>query len=1141
MADDHHDSAEGGRPPATPPGSPAAGAEADSPVGTVRAFQVAADARTCYQLPDDLFAESGPLALSGAASAQQLAAAMNSVRQAPLFPERAVRAGELTAAALIQEILRHVVDLQSAAGEGTDLGNARAHLQQALQERADRLLDLFEADYPPTPVFKGERTPAHHLEASTDGVPNALLAVEELIMLRLANENPAFDRFRDLHDDAPLEQEGDYEEAISTLEGFFRGVPGVASGGASLFETLRAPMRASPTSLVGQLEYIRTNWAGLLGDRFSGFLRRILRAEDLIAEEQSFRGLGPGPVPVLDAAALRGPGAYERFSEDRSWMPRVVLMAKNAYVWLDQLSRRHGLDLHRFDEIPDEELDALAAGGFTGLWLIGVWERSQASRRIKHLRGNPEAVASAYALYDYQIAADLGGQEAFEELQRRAWARGIRMASDMVPNHVGIDGRWVIEHPEWFLSLPQPPYPGYSFTGPDLSSDPRVALQIEDRYWDGTDAAVVFRRHDRATGADLFIYHGNDGTSMPWNDTAQLDYLLPEVREAVIQTILHVARLFPIIRFDAAMTLARQHVQRLWFPAPGTGGAIPSRSAHGMTEEEFTRHMPEEFWREVVDRVAAEVPDTLLLAEAFWMLEGYFVRTLGMHRVYNSAFMHMTSEERNAEYRQLIKNVLEFDPEILKRFVNFMNNPDEETAVAQFGTGDKYFGVCTLMATMPGLPMFGHGQLEGFHERYGMEYRRARWEEQADQGLLDRHHREIFPLLHRRAQFAEAAEFLLYDVAAGGPVEESIYAYSNLVAGQASLVVYNNRYQAASGWVHRSVPYRDKAAGALKTRRLAEGLGLRIGDDDWVVFREQRSGLEFLRRSRELAQHGMAVSLAGYQCQVFTDFVEVADGTGAYAALAQRLHGSGVPSVRAALEDLRTEPLRLALGELVEACRPVLTGEADPRGAEVEAALRHYLEEAETLGQVTRRRRAFAQFPTECGVLAQVAPALIGRSPDFDPGWLVVWAAERLLTDSRSGLALRSLPLEGAADWARAIPVVERHAAEVREWGASRGSAAGLRRLLRTLLAEPEAASLLQIHEYGGITWFDRDGFRCLGRAVVAGGLLGTKSRAVGARAAELAAAVAQAEDRSGYKMARLLGEGGARQVGPETGTSGSR
>ncbi len=37
------------------------------------------------------------------------------------------------------------------------------------------------------------------------------------------------------------------------------------------------------------------------------------------------------------------------------------------------------------------------------------------------------------------------------------------------------------------------------------------------------------------TGDTRYIYHGNDGTTMPWNDTAQLNYLLPVVREAIIQ------------------------------------------------------------------------------------------------------------------------------------------------------------------------------------------------------------------------------------------------------------------------------------------------------------------------------------------------------------------------------------------------------------------------------------------------------------------------------------------------------------------------------------------------------------------------------------------------------------------------------
>ena len=95
--------------------------------------------------------------------------------------------------------------------------------------------------------------------------------------------------------------------------------------------------------------------------------------------------------------------------------------------------------------------------------------------------------------------------------------------------------------------------------------------------------------------------------------------LNPEVRESLIQTIMHVARKTPIIRFDAAMTLAKKHYQRLWFPNPGSGGAIPSRTDYSMTIEQFNSYMPNEFWREVVDRINSEMPNVLLLAEAFWL------------------------------------------------------------------------------------------------------------------------------------------------------------------------------------------------------------------------------------------------------------------------------------------------------------------------------------------------------------------------------------------------------------------------------------------------------------------------------------------------------------------------------------------
>ncbi len=807
------------------------------------------------------------------------------LRAARRIAERlGVPAAELYALGLLDEALRAVIRLYEEERPGL-FERAASHLDRSLGPGTLRALQRrFEVLFAPRPK------PCHPKAAKDSPQRRRALLLREQFLVALHNENPALAALRPLFDDSPLREEEAYGRALALLESFLeREGAMLGEEGEGLVEALRAPARAAPHSLVAQLEYVARRWGERLGE---GFLQRLLRGADFLREERLREGTGgaDGAAPVLTFGVDE---EEARYSPDREWMPRLILMAKNTYVWLDQLSRRYGRVIIRLDQIPDEELDLFAERGFTGLWLIGVWERSRASQRIKRMMGDSDAVASAYAIYDYEVAADLGGWEALSDLRARARARGIRLAADMVPNHMGIDSHWVIEHPERFLSLTEPPYPSYSFDGPDLCDDPRVGIYLEDHYYDRTDAAVVFLRLDRRSGERRYIYHGNDGTSMPWNDTAQLDYLKPEVRQAVIETILRVARHFPIIRFDAAMTLAKQHIRRLWHPAPGEGGAIPSRAERGLPRSAFEAAMPKEFWREVVDRVAVDAPDTLLLAEAFWLMEGYFVRTLGMHRVYNSAFMHMLRDEENAAYRQVMKNVLEFDPQVLKRFVNFMTTPDEESAATQFGTTEKYFGVCTLMVTLPGLPMFGHGQIEGFREKYGMDFRRARWDERVDEALVRGHERFIFPLLRRRALFADVKHFYLYDLLTPeGGVDENVFAFSNRRDGERALVIYHNRYGRTRGWVRESAARR-AADGALVRRSLGEGLGL--PREGYVIFRDHVTDLEYIRPCRQLGEEGLYVELGEYGCHVFMDFRFV-DGE-AWEAVCRTLGGAGVPSV----------------------------------------------------------------------------------------------------------------------------------------------------------------------------------------------------------------------------------------------------
>jgi len=852
-------------------------------------FHISRKARRKYEFDETLFALDGNVVLADFAAARRFAESMTRVR-GEMIP-----ASDINAMGLIDEILHILIRQYERQHPG-----AMQRAFESVRRDADASLIKFTEEFPPLAVQRGQIEARHYLDLQTAGRPNRQSSLEEMLLLSLANANPALAPYRELFDDAELRRTSAYPAVISGLQSFFAAEPGFSPGGESLLDALMAPARRAPLSLQAQLEYLLERWGTVLGE---SFVIRILRGIDFVKEEV-IRHSGPGgsrdQVPVLTFTGSDYT-EYERFSQDRDWMPRLVLIAKNSYVWLDQLSRKYQRAINHLDQVPDEELEILQQRGLTGLWLIGLWERSLASQKIKQMMGNPEAVASAYSLMDYQIAGDLGGWEALQNLRWRAWQHGIRLSADMVPNHMGIDSHWVDEHPDWFLSLPYPPYPNYTFNGADLSNDPRVGIFIEDHYYEKTDAAVVFKRLDRWTGDIRYIYHGNDGTSMPWNDTAQLDFSKPEVREAVIQTILHVARNFPIIRFDAAMTLAKKHIQRLWFPEPGSGGAIPSRSEYGMTRTQFDAAIPNEFWRELVDRVAAELPDTLLLAEAFWLMEGYFVRTLGMHRVYNSAFMHMLRDEDNAKYRSVMKNTLEFDPQVLKRYVNFMSNPDEKTAAEQFGSTDKYFGVCTILVTLPGLPMFGHGQVEGYRQKYGMEYRWAPWNESIDEDLVRGHEGRIFPLTHRRSLFAEVDNFLLYDFfTPQGYVNEDVFAYSNRAGDERSLVLYHNKYAETSGWVMTSAAYMDKASGNLVQKTLAEGLTL--PRDGYAIFKDYVSGLEFIRSCRELFEKGLYVQLGSYQCHVFLDWRFVSGEQ--WKAVFESLNGAGVPSMQAEFDEL---------------------------------------------------------------------------------------------------------------------------------------------------------------------------------------------------------------------------------------------
>lgn len=885
-------------------------------------FHIAKHIRKKYEIDESFFSVTGNVVFVDFYQVRIFVQKINDKRA----KEQHLSPGEVNAAGLIDEIyhisIKNFFKKQFPGAFNDAINSLKVNVGES---NFDSVLLEFINLFPPTKVYKNLITPKQYLDGYTDGENNRNILLEELILLNISNKNPGFKKLKELFDENYFTQKPLYQNVLSSLNQYFRKEElRFGSKSLDLFSFLSAPFDLYGDNLWEQLEFIKREWGIFLDEKL--FLK-IQTSKDLFKEsivfEQHGGGGGKPPTVVpfykgkrldLDHLVL-GKSLYkyaedsaddyeepEQFTPDTNWMPNLVLIAKNIYVWLDQLSKKYKREIRTLDKIPLEELQLLKKRHINGLWLIGIWERSIASKKIKHLMGNIDAVASAYSLFDYSIAEDLGGEKAFDIFNQNAKKNGIRLASDMVPNHTGIYSKWIIEHPDYFMQSDYPPFPNYKFTGVNLSDDPNIEIRLEDGYWSRKDAAVVFERKDLKTNKTNYFYHGNDGTNMPWNDTAQLNLLKQEVREALIQKIFDVAKRFSVIRFDAAMTLTKRHFSRLWYPQPGKGGDIPSRADYAMSKVEFDKHFPNEFWREVVDKINNEMPHTLLLAEAFWLMEGYFVRTLGMHRVYNSAFMHMMMNEENLKYKELITNTLEFEPEILKRYVNFMSNPDEETAINQFGTDDKYFGVLTLMCTLPGLPMFAHGQIEGYTEKYGMEYKRAYYDEQPKEWLVEKHEKEIFPLLKKRYLFAEVKNFWIYDCYDNhGNINDNVFVYSNSIGDERAIVIYNNKYESINGHVKFSRPKLATLRNENKNTEIidiAYALGMKNENYYYYIVKEVVSNQEYLLKGIDIYKRGLHLTLKGFEHKVFWEFEEVYDPSGEFENIYKSNLGKGIKDIR---------------------------------------------------------------------------------------------------------------------------------------------------------------------------------------------------------------------------------------------------
>src|SRR5579859_6713086 len=162
-------------------------------------FHVSRTARERYRFEEELFAWTGNVLFANMAASRRFAEKMNRMRDVEHHPERAVHPGALNAMALIDELLHALVARYREQRDPKVMVDALRWFEEKIgSDGLDRTLLEFTQQFPPREVYLGKLSATDWLSGSSGETPHRAVALEEMMLLWLANLNFAFRRFHEL-------------------------------------------------------------------------------------------------------------------------------------------------------------------------------------------------------------------------------------------------------------------------------------------------------------------------------------------------------------------------------------------------------------------------------------------------------------------------------------------------------------------------------------------------------------------------------------------------------------------------------------------------------------------------------------------------------------------------------------------------------------------------------------------------------------------------------------------------------------------------------------------------------------------------------------------------------------------------------
>ena len=538
-------------------------------------------------------------------------------------------------------------------------------------------------------------------------------------------------------------------------------------------------------------------------------------------------------------------------SNDKTYLDSAIVI-KDTKLWFDELEKKYNKSISKFTDIPKIILEDMIANNIDSLILTNIWEISEK----KYFYSNEYVQDNDYIeppINNFTISNKFGGINDFKIFLTQAKSINFNIGIIFDFTNIAIDSNILLKNLTWFEV---DEIEDIQIEPNSLFLDVNDEFEIYTQYNKNIDNKFLI--HNNLTKKNYIVKNSSNKLSQPIPNTAKINIENSNMKKYIYDLLVYYSELIDIILI---------------------------KSAYILDDEEFLSKINQDTSK-----------NSLILMDENKVYENYLENDYNL-KYFNEEFLNLLVLEENEKFRNLLKNILEFDPRILYQFVNYTIGIDLSTYDMDLQINDKLYGIMIIILGLPSKSII-------HHERLSMsEIRRIKVNDNVKfykENIVRRYEKDIQFMIDNQKMFLDIHNFHFYDFFdVYGEVNHNVIALSNYDNENKSLLAYNNQFSQISGWIKRTVAFSNTDNDDItKLQQMDIFDALNISNEDgYIIFKDHITKLEYIRSKDDIRSNGLYIKLNAYKYHLFVDIQEINNDLDIWEEVSFALNGEGIQNL----------------------------------------------------------------------------------------------------------------------------------------------------------------------------------------------------------------------------------------------------